>query len=681
MVRDQGTAPITRRVLILVIVLLLMLGTLVARLTQVQLLDSAEAIPKPVALHLDERSTTITVPAVRGRILDRSGIPLAANDSHSSLVLDRTVLAGLGQQAEQDLFAALSSALETPEDELRARITSCGAPDAAPAPSCTPGDPAAPARIADTLTDERALAIAERPELYPGVRIQPVPSRAYPAPDGVLAPHALGYLAPATAEDVEAGRASDRELVGRAGLEEQYDAILRGTPGQQIVAIDPRGIPTRVIDETAPVPGKDLRTTLDVRIQSAAEQSLATQVTERREAGAVADSAAAVVLDLRDGGVLALASYPTYDPSVWVGGIAPETYASLTSPTSHQPLISRATEAGLAPASTFKPISATAMLKAGGTLDDTYRCGSSYRIGGREFRNFEGKDFGQVSLKKALEVSCSTIFYEAAYQNWLALGGTKATDDALDPFLTTARDFGLGAKTGVDLPGEAAGRIPGREWRRAQWEATREQTCVRAESGYPEVKDKERRTLLEAIARENCTDGYLYRGGDAANLSIGQGDVLVTPLQMAQAYAALASGGPTMTPRLAGAFVDPVTGVVDEVEPAPGPTVPLDPQASAYLRGALESVVTDGTASFGFDGFDLDAWPVAGKTGSAERGAGNDVSWFVSYAPANAPRYAVAVAITQAGLSSEAAVPVARALHETLATLDAAGTNPTKTSK
>ena len=671
MMSGQGTAPITRRVLILVVVLLLMLATLVARLTQVQLLESADAIPESVAMHLDQRTTTITVPAVRGRILDRSGIPLAANDSQPSLVLDRTVLSGLSQQAEQDLFAALSSALETPEDELRARITSCGAPGAAAAPTCTPGDPAAPARLADTVTDERALAIAERPELYPGVRIQPVPSRAYPSPDGVLAPHVLGYLAPATAEDVELG-VSDGELVGRSGLEQQYDAILRGTPGQQVIAIDPRGIPTQVISQTAPVPGKDLRTTIDVRVQSVAEQALEAQVAERRKAGAVADSAAAVVLDLRDGGVLALASYPTYDPSVWVGGITPETYASLTSPESHQPLISRVTEAGLAPASTFKPISAIATLKAGGTLDDTYRCGSSYRIGGREFRNFEGKDYGQVTLKKALEVSCSTIFYEAAYQSWLTLGGTKATDDSLDPFLTTARELGLGTKTGVDLPGEASGRIPGREWREAQWEATREETCERAESGYPEVADKERRRLLEAIARENCTDGYLYRGGDAANVSIGQGDVLVTPLQMAQVYAAIATGGSTMTPRLAGAFVDPVSGDVEPVEPVPGPSVPLDPEVSAYLRDALRAVVTDGTASFGFTGFDLDAWPIAGKTGSAEGGTGNDVSWFVSYAPADAPRYAVAVAITQAGLSSEAAVPVARALHETLAELGAA---------
>jgi len=169
---------------------------------------------------------------------------------------------------------------------------------------------------------------------------------------------------------------------------------------------------------------------------------------------------------------------------------------------------------------------------------------------------------------------------------------------------------------------------------------------------------------------ENCESGYLYRGGDAANVSIGQGDVLATPLQMAQAYAPLATGGTVMTPRLTSAFVDPLTGAVEEVAPKPGPAVPLDPRVGAYVRDALKSVVTSGTASFGFRGFDLAAWPVAGKTGSAESGTGNDVSWFVSYAPADSPRYVVAVAITQAGLGSEAAVPVARTLHETLRTLD-----------
>ena len=706
--QDRG-APLRRlrrRVVVLVFILLLMLGTLVARLTQVQLIDSAEAATgagttradtgriqaagaqggqeaaarTPTDAHSsqqpsldDPNISTIVIPAIRGQILDRNGIPLVQNDSYPSLVMDRATLANLHDAEADTLFQTLGERLGTTPDELRARATSCGAPGAAPPPTCTPGSPAAPAILAPRLDATTALAIAERPDHFPGVRIETVATRAYPHPEGVLAPHALGYLSQATEEDIQAGDGAlhSTELVGRAGLERQYDEILGGTPGRQLIRTDPRGVPLETVEETPPIPGKDIRTTLDVRLQAVAEQSLAAQIDERRRAGSVADSGAAVVLDVRDGGVLALASYPTYDPTVWVGGISQSDYAALTAPDSHQPLINRVTEAALAPASTFKAVTLPAAVAAGNPLTGTYACPASYALGGREFTNFGRQDHGTISLHEAMALSCDTIFYDFAYQSWLALGRTGATDDSADPFIRTAREFGLGERTGVDLPGEASGRIPGREWRRAQWEATKDQLCERAQTGYPEIADLERRDLLTAIARENCEHGYLYRGGDAANFSIGQGDVLTTPLQMAQVYAAVATGGPTMTPRLADALIDVRTGEVAELEPTPGVQVPLAADVSAYLRNSLAAVVETGTAAPGFAGFPLDEWPVAGKTGSAESGHGNDVSWFISYAPATSPRYVVAVAITQAGLGSEAAVPVARSIHETLRTIDA----------
>lgn len=682
---DRG-APLRRlrrRVVVLVVILLLMLGTLVGRLTQVQLIGSAAATPAQGA-HGTQQDTThaladdpdisaVTIPAIRGRILDRNGVPLVQNGSYPALVIDRAALANLPDVTADNLFLALGERLGVTSEELRARTTSCGAPGAAPPPTCTPGSPTAPAILAPQLDATTALAIAERPDLYPGVRIETVPTRAYPQPEGVLAPHALGYLGQATDDDVTAtdGAIDSTELVGRAGLERQYDEILRGTPGHRLVRTDARGVPLEVVEDVAPAAGKDMRTTLDVRLQAVAEQSLADQILQRRQAGNVADSGAAVVLDLRDGGVLALASYPTYDPGVWVGGISESDYAALTAPDSHQPLINRVTEAALAPASTFKAVTLPAAVAAGNPLDGTYACPASYVIGGREFSNFGRQGHGMITLHEAMAVSCDTIFYDFAYQNWLTLGRTGATDDSADPFIRTAREFGLGERTGVDLPGEASGRIPGREWRRTQWEATRAELCERAQTGYPEVADPERRDLLTNIARENCEHGHLYRGGDAANFSIGQGDVLTTPLQMAQVYAAVATGGPTMTPRLADAFIDADTGTVEEIEPTPGVQVPLEAGLSAYLRDSLAAVVTTGTAAEGFAGFPLSEWPVAGKTGSAERGHGNDVSWFISYAPADSPRYVVAVAITQAGLGSEAAVPVARSLHEELRILDA----------
>ena len=623
---DRG-APLRllrRRVLILVIVLLLRLGTLGGRHTQVQLLDPATGAPRPNdPTRAQPRLTEVTIPAVRGRILDRHGVPLVDNAARPALVLDRAILADLPTARADALFADLAAALATTREDLKARTTSCGAPLAAPPPICTPGSAAAPAVLARDLAPEQALAIVERPERFPGVTIQPQATRAYPHPEGVLAPHVLGYLAPG---------ATDDSIEGRTGLEEQYDEVLRGRPGTQTVR----------------------------------EQQLRATVEARQAAGKAADGAAALVIDLADGGVRAMASYPTYDPAIWLDGASPQEYAQLTAPDAANPLISRATEVGLPPASTFKVVMMPAAIRAGNPLDGSFQCPSSYTIGGRAFRNFRSQDLGTLTWREALAVSCDTIFYDVAYRSWRAQGGRKAADDSADPFVQTAKDFGLGAPTGIDLPNEAAGRIPDRAWRQAQWEATKDDLCRRAETGYPEVAEVERRDYLHQIARENCVDGYLYRGGDAANFSIGQGDTLTTPLQMAQVFAAIATGGRAFTPQVADALVDPVTGLAEDIAPAPAVPVPLDPTVGAHLRDALPAVVTEGTAAQAFRDFPLDQWPVAGKTGTAEMVAGNDTSWFISYAPATAPRYVVAVVVSQAGLGSEAAVPISRVIHDEL---------------
>ena len=268
--RPQGRGTpihrLRRRVVVLVIVLLLMLGTLVGRLTQIQLVDSASAAPLPTTdvrdalarAETDPSLTTITIPATRGRILDRNGVPLADNEARPTLTLDRVTLANLSENEQQELFTDLAEALDATTEQLRARTSSCGAPDAAPPPSCTPGSPAAAATIATAGTAAQALAIAARRDRAPGVSITPVASRAYPHPEGLLAPHVLGYLAPGAPQEEQ----------GRTGLEEQYDAILRGAPGHRIVRTDPRGIPTEVVAEQPPTPGRDVRTHLDAHLQA-----------------------------------------------------------------------------------------------------------------------------------------------------------------------------------------------------------------------------------------------------------------------------------------------------------------------------------------------------------------------------------------------------------------------------
>ena len=204
-----------------------------------------------------------------------------------------------------------------------------------------------------------------------------------------------------------------------------------------------------------------------------------------------------------------------------------------------------------------------------------------------------------------------------------------------------------------------------RDRKREYWEATKDDACRRARTGYPEVGDRSRAAYLTAVARESCANGYQFRPGDSVNLSIGQGDMLVTPLQMAQVYATIAGDGSRRTPRLVRGTRS-VDGAERDLVLAPATAVRLDARTNRYLKAALEDVVTEGTAAGAFRGFDLEAWPVAGKTGTAEVFGEEDTAWFVSYAPATTPRYVVAVVVGQGGTGGSTAAGIARDIHEIL---------------
>jgi penicillin-binding protein 2 len=457
------------------------------------------------------------------------------------------------------------------------------------------------------------------------------------------------------------------DLVGRSGLEQQYDAGLRGVPGRTVVAVDARGLVTGVVSRTEPVPGRDLVTSLDVRVQAAAEKGLATQMAKARKRGWPADSGAVVVLDPRTGAVAALASAPAYDPNIWTGGISPADYAGLTAASANTPLLSRAIGVEQPPASTMKPASVVAAVRAGNSLHGTYDCPAKYRIGNRVFNNHETSGRGLITFRKAIQISCDTVFYKLAYDSWRAQGGFAATDDTRDPFVVATTGLGLGARTGIDLPGEAAGRIPGHAWKKATWEATKAESCRRARTGYPDVADRKQADYLRQIAVENCASGYLLRPGDAANFSIGQGDVGVTPLHVAVMYAAIANGGTVLTPRVGSALVDPATGHGDDVAAGPKRRAPVSAQVDAYLRAALRDAASNGNVRALFSG--MPGWPIAGKTGTGEVAGKRDTSWYVSYAPADRPRWVVSVVVAQGGPGARTAAPVARAVHETLRTL------------
>lgn len=663
--------PLSTRPLWAVLVVILLLGILLAgRLGQLQLAQHEELAEQAAQTSTRE----IITPALRGRILAADGTPLVLNTPTSVVSVDPELLLE-DEDAARELVTSVARALRLPVEELWGRTRLCGSPGAPPVPACFSGSPFEPVPIAYDVDPVAALAVLERPEDFPGVQVDSRPVRTYPAPEGINAAHVLGYLGRPTQEEVQAadGQIGAEGMLGRAGLETVYDEGLRGTPGTTVVTVDPRGLVTGQQSRTDPVPGADLRTHLDVEVQAATEQALLDAVRAARRGGAPATSGAAVVLRPEDGAVLAAASFPTYDPGIWTSGVSQREYDRLLDPVRGQPLVSRLVAQTFPPASTFKVVSLPAALQTGIDPDETYACPGEVSIAGQTFTNYLSEDHGELDLPGVLEVSCDTSFYRWAYDAWVDQGGLAQDSDADDRFLATARGFGLGQRTGIDLPAEVAGHLPSRQWKRDYWEATREQTCAAAETGYPDVEDEERREFLEQLARENCVDGWQWRPGDAANFSIGQGDVAATPLQIAVVYAAIANGGRLWAPTVADALVDQEGSVVDLVEPRTTGSVSVPDSTLDIVREGLGDVITDGTAAAAFAGWPQEDYPLAGKTGSAESFGREATSWFASYGPTTDPGYVVVVIVEEGGLGATTATPAARQIWEVLRDRDPAG--------
>ena len=572
-----------------------------------------------------------------------------------------------------ELLARLADVVDEPFEDLRARTTLCAKDVPKP---CWNGSPYEPIPVTETDDTTMALRILERQEEFPGVTAELAPVREFPAPMGANTAHLLGYLSPVTEEELTEQREQGtdavgrRDLVGRAGLERQYDAALRGASGIRTVSVDHRGRVSGTVDEQPTTAGNHLVTSIDAGIQAAAEKQLQAAIDRargRNDKNGVpyaAPTGAAVVLDHRTGRIVALASQPTYDPTIWVGGISSADYAAITSEEAHYPNQSRATQGEFAPASTFKVVSTAAAVGAGYDIDGSYSCPSDFRVGNRTFRNYESRAYGPISLQRALEVSCDTVFYRFAYELWLRDGGDRPKSDPADSFLRTAQGFGFGHPTGIDLPAESSGRIADRAWKQQTWEETKENSCRRAAEGYPDVaeEDPERATYLQQIASDNCVDGFKYRGGDAVNFAIGQGDTTVTPLQLAVAYGAIANGGTLWEPRIGKAVVRPDGSLVEHIVPSPAGSLPVDTATLNYIRRALYGTARDGTGRTPFAGFPLDEYPVAVKTGTGEVFGKQTTSWFASFND----RYAIVLMVEQGGTGASTAGPSVRAMYEAI---------------
>ncbi|PZS32123.1 MAG: penicillin-binding protein 2, partial [Pseudonocardiales bacterium] len=557
----------------------------------------------------------------------------------------------------------LAALVRMPAGDLRKRVTPCG--KAVPRP-CWNGSPLQPVPVIEDASPQIALRIAEHQEDFPGVSADFQAVREYP--NHAQAAHLLGYLAPVSPEQLKTKQYAghrDTDLVGVAGLEKEYDGRLSGTPGLQRVAVDHSGRVTATLSQTAPVRGGDLVTNLDQRVQALAEQSLLeglqTARTGHDKYGRPfqANSGAVVVLNAKTGAVLAMASYPSYDPAVWTGGISTADYAKLTAKSAGVPLISRATQGEFAPGSTFKLVSSSAAVRGGYPLSGTYQCPGVFHVGSASFTNFEAHTYGPMDVRTALIKSCDTVFYNFGYQMWLRDGGLKpAKGQAQELFARTAQAYGFAAPTGIDLPEEAAGRIPDRANKLAFWTLRKADYCAGARNPKFDA-------LHRQLDREFCADGYTYRAGDAVNFAIGQGDVLVTPLQLATAYAAMANGGTVYRPQVGKAVIGADGQVTWRATPQPVRKLPLDRPTLDYIRSAMAGVTLPGGTAYGaFTDWPQATIPVGGKTGTAEVGltktGRQDTSWFAAFAPANDPQFVVVNMLEQVGTGGAYAAKVVR---------------------
>jgi penicillin-binding protein 2 len=626
------------RLSILAVVAVALFASLFARLYDLQVVGSDRYQVQAEA----NRVRTLQIPAPRGRILDRNGKVVVDNRVAVVVGIDRSVLGELSDERQADLLDRLSLDLTaagnpvTPDD-IRTRLNDQRFSRYAPVP------------IAVDVPEELKIYFEEHAGDYPSVVVERTALRSYPY--GPLAVHILGYVGKINDEELEAQRAQTakpytlNDEIGKSGVEQTYEQWLRGTPGVRRIEVDAQGDPVRVISERPPRAGDDLVLSLDVDVQALADQKVQQGLADARARPNRDGSrnngvtGAAVVLDPNNGQVIAMASYPSYDPNIAVDGFDAAEWARLNDPANHYPMYNWAIQGQWAPGSTYKLFVGYAALMAGVMAPDTvFSDRGGYLIPDCSgdphcYRNNAGgAAYGNVTIQRAITVSSDAYFYNVGAQFWMQrerFGGDEGMQQHLAP-------FGLGEQSGVALTSEQDGRVPSPAWKREY--------------------------------NERVDGDTVWRTGDSVNMAIGQGDVLVTPLQLANGYATFANGGTRYVPQIALRAEAYQTGeVTQQFEPVVGAQVPLPPAVRQPLYDGLVGVPRNGTAVRAFAGFPLDQYPIAGKTGTAQVDDKSDTAVFVAFGPAPAPQYAVSVFLEESGFGGTAAAPVARALFDALA--------------
>ena len=614
------------------------------------------------------QSRDVVTPANRGFIVDSLGVPMALNKVGLAVTVDRTKIDKLpdkGAAVLKDLVKLLG--LNYADVWQRTRL--CGELEVGKRAGCWSGSRFQPIPITKEADPQLALRIIERSDRYPGITATPSAIRSYPSTLGLTGGHLLGYVGPLTDADLSGanGRSYFRsEIIGKSGLESSYDDYLRGVPGIKTFIVDRKEAVTTTSKVTKPIAGSHLITSIDARLQAATEKALGEAVLRAKARGFYGDGGAAIVMDVRNGQILALASYPTFDPNAFERGLSVKQARDLFSEKTGVPALNRALQGLYAPASTFKAVSLVAAKDAGYDLTKSYACPAEVQIGTRAYQNFESKEQGTLSMKRAIAISCDTIWYQIAYDEWVRDGGLRPKSNANDYFYNAAKRFQIGVKTKIDLPSESQGRLADRQWRKDWYAENKDYFC-----NYQERATKEQQTpFLLQLARENCLDGDKIRAGDAVNFSIGQGDTVITPLKLTQMYAAIANGGTLWKPTVAKAIVNSAGEVKQRFLPENLGDIGVDPTTLALLKDSLHEVTLTGTSAGVFANFPVQT---SGKTGTAEVFGRNsdgtlksDTSWYASYAPTKKPRYAVVMVVSQGGFGASISGLGVRNIYEAL---------------
>jgi penicillin-binding protein 2 len=578
-------------------------GTLAMRLWSLQLI-SGDSYQKQAE---DNMTSEASTPATRGRILDRNGKELVGNRPSLCVTAPKRVI-------ENPIAVhMLSQVLGVPKGVVRRNLLN----DAQGAQ--------ADRVIAADVPMHVVSYIKEHQSLFDGVEVAERTIRTYPY--GNVAAHVLGYIGPVTQADLLLPQKTiiyeGGDYIGKSGAEFAFENLLQGVRGKRTYKVDVDGNPLAMLSEQPPTNGSDVCLTIDADLQQKTDQILADVIASSHQKGFIyANAGALVCIDVTDGGILASSSYPTFDPSQLSIGISDVLWEELNREGSGYPLTNRVTSGLYAAASTFKAFISLAGLKHGIIGDTYHNCTGFWEEYGEEWGQrcwIFPNGHGYLGLEEAINQSCDVFFYNVASSFWHRWN-EQPNDEKTNPLQDYVRSWGFGEVSGVDIPGEMAGRIPDSQWKKGWFADT------------PEAAQ--------------------WRPGDMTNMCIGQGDVLVTPLQICNGYAGIARRK-MLKPHFFHQALNHKGQVVVYSKPEESP---VQPEFDDYSMSRVEDGLIRVVNRFGgkFSQLPVSA---AGKSGTAEvASAKADFSWFVAYAPVGDPKYCVACVVEQAGDGSSAAI-------------------------